>query len=309
MTTPTHHVTVVTVADQNRPWLITGASGFLGSNAPRYLSSDIRLLAATRAGEPLPGYAGSIALDLTNVAASEETIRKARPSVIVHSAALANHEQCENDHALAQLVNAEATGHLASIAQQIGARFIFISTDAVFDGSHGNYSETDQVSPFSIYGESKLAGEVAALAETNALVIRTNFFGWSPSGARSILEFFVNNLTNGLPVNGYTDFTVTSIYVGDLLERIELLAASGETGVFHLASRNALSKFDFGVGVAETFGLNASLISPQSAVAGSHDTSRVRNLSLSTDRISRTLGHPMPSQHEGIMRAQAERSA
>ena len=303
------HVMVVTVADQNRPWLITGASGFLGSNAPRYLSSDIRLLAATRAGESLSGYASSIALDLTNVAASEAVIRAAHPSVIVHSAALANHEQCENDRGLAHLVNAEATGQLASLAAQIGARFVYISTDAVFDGSQGNYSETDQVSPFSIYGETKLAGEVAALAETNALVIRTNFFGWSPSGTRSILEFFVNNLTNGFPVNGYTDFTVTSIYVGDLLERIELLVASGETGVFHLASRDALSKFDFGVGVAETFDLDASLISPKSAAAGSHGTSRVRNLSLSTDHISRTLGHPMPSQHEGIIRAQAERSA
>jgi dTDP-4-dehydrorhamnose reductase len=309
VTTPIHHVTVVTVTNQKRPWLITGASGFLGSNAPRYLSSDIGLLSATRAGESLSGYAGSVAIDLTSVAASAAAIRAARPSVIVHSAALANHEQCENDRALARLVNAEATGQLASLAEQIGARFVYISTDAVFDGSQGNYSETDQVSPFSIYGETKLAGETAALAETNALVIRTNFFGWSPSGTRSILEFFVNNLTNEIPVNGYTDFTVTSIYAGDLLEQIELLVASGETGVFHLASRDALSKFDFGVGVAETFNLDASLISPQSAAAGTHGTSRVRNLSLSTDRIAQALDHPMPSQHEGILRARTERSA
>jgi len=297
------------MTDEKKPWLITGASGLLGSNAPRYLSSDLELLAATRTGEPLSGFRGSVALDLTDVTASEAAIKAAQPAVIVHTAALANHEQCESDRALAHLVNTEATGQLASIAEEIGARFVYISTDAVFDGATGNYSENAQVSPFSVYGETKLGGETAALAQTNALILRTNFFGWSPSSTRSILEFFVNNLEGRNPVRGYTDFTVTSIYAGDLLEQMELLIDSGASGIFHLASRDARSKFDFGLSVAEVFNLNASLISPQSAAAGTHGTSRVRDLSLSTDLIARTLGHPMPSQLEGITRARAERPA
>jgi len=297
------------MTDTQSAWLITGANGFLGSNAPRYLTPSNPLIAATRGGKPVSGYQTQISLDLTDVRASAAVITDARPSVIVHTAALANHEQCENDRTLAHLVNAEATGQLASIAESIGARFVYISTDAVFDGSRGDYSETDEVSPFSIYGETKLAGEAAALAETDALILRTNFFGWSPSGTRSILEFFVNNLEGRNPVRGYTDFTVTSIYAGDLLEQMELLIDSDRTGIFHLASRDALSKFDFGMSVSECFGLDSSLISPQSASAGSHGPSRIRNLSLRTEKAAEALGHPLPSQGEGLLRARADRPA
>lgn len=293
--------------DEKKSWLITGANGFLGSNAPRYLSSGINVLAATRTGQSPLGFTRAVSLDLTNVQASMEVIAQSRPSVILHSAALANHELCETDRALAHQVNTVATGQLANLAEQIGATFVYISTDAVFDGSMGNYSEDDPVSPFSVYGETKLAGEIAALAETNALVIRTNFFGWSPSGTRSILEFFVNNLSEQNPIRGYTDFTVTSIYTGDLLEQIESLVAEDLAGVLHLTSRDALSKYHFGMQVAETFSLNSNLISPQSAAAGTHDTSRVRDLSLNTAFVSGALGHPMPSQAEGIERARTDR--
>lgn len=295
------------MAAAQQRWLITGATGFLGSNAPRYLNPEIELIAATRGGERPLGFSEAVPLDLEDVAATEEAIAHARPSVILHSAALANHEQCEADPELAHRINAVATTRLAGLAERIGARFIYISTDAVFDGSRGNYSENDPVSPFSVYGETKLSGEAGALTETDALVIRTNFFGWSPSGQRSILEFFVNSLEEGSPIQGYTDFTVTSIYAGDLLERIGLLTSIDMTGVVHLASRDPLSKFDFGVGVADAFGLDAALISPRSAASGSHGTSRIRDLSLSTELIAGALGHVMPSQAEGIQRAKAER--
>ncbi|MFM8155072.1 MAG: SDR family oxidoreductase [Actinomycetes bacterium] len=299
---------MATVRDAQERWLVTGSTGFLGSNAPRYLSSGLELIAASRTGVRVPGYGEAISLDLTDVSAARAAIASARPTVILHSAALAEHEKCESDPALAHRVNAVATRELAALAEAIGARFVYISTDAVFDGSKGGYLETDPVSPFSVYGETKLGGETAALAETAALVLRTNFFGWSPSGTRSILEFFVGSLTNRNPVRGYTDFTVTSIYAGDLLERIELLVGTGESGIFHLASRDALSKFAFGTCVAEVFDLDGDLITPQSAAAGTHATSRVRNLSLNTELVARTLGHSMPSQGEGIRRARAERA-
>ena len=297
------------MAESKSTWLITGANGFLGSNAPRYLSPGLTLVAATRSGSLEPGFTRSVSLDLSRTQDLEAQIRVASPSVILHAAALANHEQCETDRVLAHRINTVATARLAALAESLGAQFVYVSTDAVFDGAHGNYAETDQVSPFSVYGETKYAGEIAALAETDALIIRTNFFGWSPSGERSILEFFVNNLAKGTLVNGYTDFIVTSIYAGDLLEQIESLVNADAHGIFHLASSDALSKFDFGVTVARQFGLDASLISPRSASSGAHDTSRVRNLSLNTDLVTSTLGYPMPSQVDGIIRAKVERLA
>ena len=142
-------------------------------------------------------------------------------------------------------MNAVATGVLAEASAQAGARFVYVSTDAVFDGSRGNYGEEDTPHPFSVYGETKLEGEEQARTHHQApLIVRVNFFGWSPSGQRSILEFFVNELAAGRRVQGYTDFIVTSLYVTHLLDAIAGLITAEASGTFHLGSSDALSKAD-----------------------------------------------------------------
>ena len=291
----------------NARWLVTGANGFLGWNAPPALGSDIDLIGATRSGAIPMGYSGAVALDLLDVSAAEESIRAAQPQVILHAAALANHEDCESDPARANRVNVQATGELAAIAASVGAKFVYISTDAVFDGATGNYAEVDPTSPFSVYGETKLKGEEAASQETSALIARTNFFGWSPSGKRSILEFFVNSLESGRSVSGYTDFVVTSIYARTLLSTIKGLLNRDASGTFHVTSADALSKYEFGCQVAREFGLDESLIGAVSAAAGSHDTSRVRNISLNTKKVTEFLGVTPESQSAGIRRAHQDR--
>jgi dTDP-4-dehydrorhamnose reductase len=228
--------------------------------------------------------------------------------VILHAAALASHEQCQSDPQLAERVNADATRQLARAAADVGAQFVCISTDAVFDGSRGDYTESDAPRPFSVYGRTKLLGEEYALQETDALVLRTNFFGWSPSGSRSILEFFVNELSAGRPVNGYTDFIVTSTYASFLLEAIWQLAARRTTGIVHVGSADRLSKYEFGRTVAEVFGLDAGLIAPVSATSARHSTSRARDLSLRTDRLRALLGAELPTQQIGILQAQDDSS-
>jgi dTDP-4-dehydrorhamnose reductase len=288
-------------------WLVTGANGFLGWNVPRALDSAVELIGATRSGTTADGYSGAVELDLLDVASSEHAIRNARPHVILHAAALANHENCQSDPQRARHTNVSATRQLAALSESIGATFVYISTDAVFDGALGNYSETSPTSPFSVYGETKLEGEIAAAKETSALIVRTNFFGWSPSGHRSILEFFVNALESVTSVSGYTDFTVTSIYAPHLLETVQNLVNLGARGTFHVASSDPMSKFHFGRAVAQEFGLDQALIKPSSAAAGSHDTSRIRNLSLNTDKLAGLLGNPPPSQHDGIHQAHFDR--
>jgi dTDP-4-dehydrorhamnose reductase len=291
-------------------WLVTGAHGFLGSNAGAFLEGKAETVGQVRTGSAATTFTASAALDLTDAASVSALIQSIRPAVIFHAAAMSSHETCEQDPAGAMLVNATATASLAKAASSCGALMVYVSTDAVFDGSRGSYAETDIANPFSVYGQSKLAGEDAVRAATDHhLILRTNFFGWSPSGTRSILEFFVNGFRSRSQMTGYTDFTVTSIYVQQLLSATAALVERGSTGTFHVASRDALSKFEFGRTVAKTFALDASLLHPGDSTAADHSTSRSRDLSLSTAKLESVLGYPSPSQAEGIATAYDDEAA
>jgi len=284
-------------------WLVTGAHGFLGANLGHALAGRCHRIGAARTKTDSPMFDEMVANDLADPHALAREISRLRPDVVVHTAALADHARCETEPDLATLINADVPRVLAKAAVEVGARFIHISTDAVFDGAAGPYSETDAPHPFSVYGQTKLEGEQGVLEQPNALVVRTNFFGWSPTGRRSILEFFVTSLSNGEQVKGFTDFTVTTIYARHLCDALWRLAHTDATGIVHVAASDALSKYDFGVSVAQEFGLDASLITPtESDIV----PCRRRNIALDVSRTSAILGAPLPSQRDGLAAAHAD---
>jgi dTDP-4-dehydrorhamnose reductase len=263
-------------------WLVVGSSGFLGANLGRFLHGRVPTVGVSRMASPQ--YGTQIISDLAN---APNVIRAVRPDVVVNAAALASNAECDRFPETATRVNAQAPGLLAAAAQDCGATFVQISTDAVFDGRRGGYCDTDEPSPWSVYGQTKLDGEAAALAETDALVARVNFFGWSPSGSKSILEFFVNALREGRRVVGYTDITVTSSYVDDLC--MALWTNAHLRGIQHMTAPDAMSKYAFGRAVAQAFDLDGSLIEPA-------HSPHARNLSL-------IPSIEMPTQRDGIVRA------
>jgi dTDP-4-dehydrorhamnose reductase len=286
-------------------WLVTGASGFLGANAGAFLSDRVDAVALGRRA-PGVGYRNFIEADLRDVARLQNAVDAVAPQVILHTAALSRHEDCESDPELARAVNVAASGTLAEAARRAGARFIYISTDAVFDGERGHYSEGDEPHPFSAYGQTKLAGEHAVRDHLDPLIVRTNFFGWSPSGTRSILEFFLGAHETTTHVKGYTDFVVTSAYVQSLLEGIWALHLRGTTGVVHVASKDAVSKYDFALAVAREFDLDPGFIDPVDAPDDIHLTSRNRDISLDVSLFERLTRTEAPTQMEGLRKAHAD---
>ncbi len=283
-------------------WLVTGASGFLGSNfgAMRYQGHYVAL---TRSDQIPTGFESHVVADLVNEDQLTRAVEITRPDYILHAAALASHEECEQNPGLAHEVNARSTEILAKAAQRVGSKFVYISTDAVFDGMRGNYTEVAAPAPFSVYGATKLQGEIAAReANPDSLILRTNFFGWSHNGIRSILEFIVNNLERKTRIEGFADFTVTSMYVGDLVRIIHQLR--DQVGIWHVASPDSLSKYEFGYAVSQEFGFDPELITP---VSGKGEISRSRDISLNTEKLQsylRSIELPTPlSQREGIKRA------
>jgi dTDP-4-dehydrorhamnose reductase len=288
--------------------LVLGASGFLGSCAGFALDkAGWDVSGASRS--PARGYSKTI--DLGSLGDIRSAIRSQAWDVVINSVAIANHEQCESDPSHARLINQKLPGMWADQARQNGSRFVHFSTDAVFDGSSASlYSEDDATGALSVYGQTKRGGEEAVLSSNpDALVLRTNFFGWSHDRSRGILDFFANGLESGVSMTGFRDYVVSSLYAGHLFElMIEALSAEG-SGVYHLVSSSPLSKYDFGVALAHAMGADADLID-QGLLADNRALSkRGHHLGLSVDKLEALVGRPIPSTAEGIEMALTERRA
>ena len=283
-------------------WMVTGAQGFLGANVGTFLPHRAKTIGIARSGSATYFHKSlnHELADATGLAADIETLR---PDYLLHTAAVASHKLCDEQPELATAINAQATKILARACHQAGTKLIYISTDSVFSGVQtnsrlaGNYSESDVPDPNSIYGATKLQGEVNAQFETDPLIIRTNFYGWSPTHTRSILEFFVNSLSHNVPVQGFTNVITTSLYAQTLVNLIWQLKRA--TGVFHVTSRDALTKFEFGKTVAKEFGLPAGLISAVEAPVS-------KDISLNTEKLAKFLGIQVESQHQGIRLAREQ---
>src|SRR5438876_2163063 len=174
-------------------WLVTGASGQLGG----YLLWHLR-----DGGEEVVAWSGSVSgevsgvplriVDLTDAAATASAFRDAKPQAVIHAAALARVDECYRDPKRARRVNTDATGRLAELATEAGARFVYISTDLVFDGERAPYRESDPPQPLSVYGHTKADGETAALATPRSVVARVSLlFGPTLTGRPGFFDGLV----------------------------------------------------------------------------------------------------------------------
>jgi dTDP-4-dehydrorhamnose reductase len=305
--------------------LITGASGLLGLN----LALTAARSTTTETAKPGENHRYEVygvthhhplqhapfhvvQADLLERGALEWLLDTLQPDWVIHCAALANLDDCEADPDLAHRLNAEIPGLLAALVAKGGARrqewrrltseqtkpirLVHISTDAVFDGVRGDYGEEDQPSPLGVYARTKLAGERAVLAANpQAIVARVNLFGWSLMGRRSLAEFFFNNLSAGKRVQGFTDVYFCPLLVNDLAGVLVRMLEGGLSGLYHVVSRDATSKYDFGVAVARRFGLDQALITPTLVADSGLQARRSPNLTLRTDKLSAALNNPTPS--------------
>lgn len=281
--------------------LVTGASGLLGINLALRESAHREVTGITNShnlsGVPFPVEA----LDLTLPGMVKRVLAEKKLDVVVNCAALANIDDCEKEPAKAALINSTMPGWLAQECHTRGIRLVHLSTDAVFDGLRGGYRETDKPHPLSVYAQTKLDGEKAVLdACPEAVIARVNFYGWSLSGKRSLAEFFYNNLSAGKQVNGFTDVLFCPLFVDHLVDVLMRLADSDHSGLFHVVSPVALSKFDFGCKIARALKLDDRLIKPVSVEDGGLLARRSPNLTLNMDKLRNALQLALPGVDEGI---------
>jgi dTDP-4-dehydrorhamnose reductase len=281
--------------------LITGASGLLGINLAVEAMREHDVVGVDR-GKLKSAPFEVVRADLATKDAIDSVMDSTRPDWLINCAALANLEKCEDDPVQARILNTDLPGNLAVACVKRSLRFVHISTDAVFDGTkEGFYTEEDGSSPPGVYSETKLDGERAVQeANPQAIIARVNFFGWSLGGRRSLAEFFVNNLSEGKNVNGFTDVIFCPMLVNDTARLLLEMLQKDLSGLYHVVGAQPISKYRFGMEVARTFGLREDLISPRSVEGSGLTARRSHNLWLSTHKLSTDLGREIPRFSTGL---------
>jgi dTDP-4-dehydrorhamnose reductase len=237
-----------------------------------------------------------------NSRAFDPMLDSTQPDWVINCAALANLDECEKHPDQARILNINLPRELAESCATRNIPFVHLSTDAVFAGTKEDaYTEDDEPDPLGVYAQTKLEGERAVQkANPQAIIARVNFFGWSLTNRRSLGEFFVNNLSEGRNVNGFTDVTFCPMWVNHLSRTLVEMLEKDLHGLYHVVGAQAMNKYQFGVEVARKFGLRESLILPQSVESSSLTAKRSHNLWLSVHKLSTDLGHELPSFSTGL---------
>lgn len=256
--------------------LLTGGSGQVGRSLQAL---------ARRHQVVAPGHAE---LPIEDAAATERVVAQVRPDWIVHSAAMTDVDGCERDPTTAHLVNAVGAENLAKAAARHGGRMALVSTDYVFDGTKGHYKEGDEPNPLSHYGRSKLEGErLVQAALPSALVARTSVV-FGPHRNNFVL-WVRRSLRSKSAVKAARDQWVTPTCADDVARQVLALVEAGESGVWHTAGAERMSRLEMARRIAAHDGLDASPIQPVSVADLTWLAPRPRDSSLDTTKVARIV--------------------
>lgn len=282
--------------------LITGASGLLGANLVLVAAEEYEVNALYhRHAIELEGIQ-SMAADLSQPGTAKELFDQVQPDWVIHCAADTSIDELEGDPERAFRINRDMAGYVAEAAHVTGARLVHISTDAVFDGRSGPYREGDPTEPVNVYGKSKLAGEDAVQEICpEALILRTNIFGWNAQSKTSLAEWFLSQLERGKRCPGLIDIYFSPLLVNDLGGLILAMLTEGLSGVFHVPGADCISKYDFGLSIARLFGYDPDQIIPTVSDDIGFAAPRPARTCLLGEKIERALGIQLPSTEDGLL--------
>jgi len=282
--------------------VVTGASGLLGASVLR---------AAVELGWETVGLCHQHVIrdpamrvarvDLTDDATTRKLLFDLRPDTIVHCAAATSVDWCEDNPKRAEAINVQAAAVLAETAATLNARLVYVSTDSVFDGTKGDYAETDEPAPLNVYARSKLAGErETSRRNPSAMLARVSIYGWNAQNKDSLAEWVLRRLEEGRDVPGFTDVFFTPILVNDLVPVLFAMLKQELTGLYHVVGSERISKFEFARRVATTFGFDPARVTPCQIKDMSLRATRPLDISLNTEKIRTALRCSMPDVDSGL---------
>jgi dTDP-4-dehydrorhamnose reductase len=244
--------------------LVIGAKGFLGTYAAQAATDTFDVIRADRNGT---GEPGSIELDIADPSAVERAFRVIEPDCVLLLAAMSDIDRCERMPEQAFAVNVRGTENIANVCARTGARLLFTSTAAVFDGSKHGYCEQDARAPLSVYGKTKAWAEdaVKALLPSAVIIRFALVLGFArKSGTNAMLDSVMGKWKAGEPVSFSTRETRNPIDAASLARlMITMLADRQVNGLFHVGASDSVSRYELGRRLAARAGVSIDLAQPQ----------------------------------------------
>jgi dTDP-4-dehydrorhamnose reductase len=276
--------------------LITGGSGLLALNWAQAVKGHISV---TLGFHQRLVHIPDVNLRKINLESIDDlalTLEEIGPDYVIHTVGLTSVEKCESDPQLAKHVNVNLASNVAKACALLGVGLVHISTDQLFYGDESFMSEEHRVAPVNIYGETKAEAEIQVLDTfPQALVIRTNFYGWGTSYRRSFSDTIINGLRAKQSLNLYQDVYFSPLLIRIVVEVVHELLDKKASGIFNVVGSDRISKYEFGVRIAQEFGLESNMIKATHLQKMQSHVRRPLDMSLSNHKVKALLGKEIDS--------------
>ena len=279
--------------------LVTGASGFLGWNLCQQAQANWEVSGTYFSHEiTIPG-ATLYKVDLTNFVELKQLFDRLSPDAVIHTAAASKPNFCQTNREIAYAINVDAAVNIARLCGDRNLPCAFTSTDLVFDGQNPLYKEDDPVCPINVYGEQKAIAEqkMSEIYPKVALCRMPLMFGVPSPVSPSSLQGLVSNLKAGKEINLFTDEYRTTAS-GRSASKGLLLAVEKVQGILHLGGRERISRYDFGLLVADILNIPTEIIKPGKQTDVTMVAPRSPDTSLDSSKAFALGYQPLPLREE-----------
>jgi len=294
--------------------LITGSSGMLGQALCDKLATEhdvtgIDIREKTETGGRKIDF---LKIDITEKEPITQKIKEVSPDIVIHSAAYTDVDGCEKNENIARRLNAEAVKYISFAANQCGCFLIYISTDYIFDGEKKSpYTEEDVPNPVSIYGKTKLEGEIAVKETSNKyLIIRTSWlFG---EGGKNFVETIIEKAKNNNELKVVEDQRGSPTYSNDLAQAIEFIVRdhkveSGQQKILNITNSGACSWYEYAKEVFSLAGIKNAKVIPITSQELNRPAQRPAMSVLDTSKFKKEYGRDLPCWEDALARYLKER--
>jgi dTDP-4-dehydrorhamnose reductase len=289
--------------------VVTGSSGFVAGHIRALASPDLEVHGLTRVlPDAINGQSNLHATDLLDPARLAESLDGISPHAVIHTAAMANIDTCQTEPDKARQANVESTRNLAKLCADRGIRLVFCSTDSIFDGKKGHYTESDAPNPLNTYAETKVEAEriVTEASPGNAIARLSLVMGIPVHGkGNAFLNDMIHKLGRLEPMNFPQNEIRTPVDVITLAEALVELATLDLSGIIHLSGNTRLNRYDMALRIADALGLPAeakALIRGTDSNAIPGRALRPNDASLDNSKARKLLHTPMLDLEDGLTR-------